>query len=271
MKKFLRRRSWAECLVVVVFGLLVLAGYSVQVLADTAVSTYKSDLPLEIGLIVALDQKDPTKAIAAPARDPSRLYGVVVDPRSAPVTLSQTGGGSTYVATSGNYPLITSDENGPIKAGDYISLSSLDGIAAKATDSQNYSLGRALSNFDGRNGVISTTTSGHHLGLVQTQIAPGKNPLAGSVHVPGALRSAGDSIAGKPVSTVRLYLALLIFAIAVIAGASLLYSSIRAALTAIGRNPLSQHTILLGLYQAIAIGLAIFGLGLFGVYLLLKL
>ena len=258
---------------VVASGLAGLAvAWALPAGADSIVQGYKSDQNLAIGTIVALDKADNSKVVPAPAKEPARVYGVVIDPRAAVVSLSQAGQ-NVYVATGGTgaYPVIASDEAGPIKTGDYLSLSNIDGIAAKATATETYGLGRALSAFDGKSGVLATTNTGHHLGLVSLSLTIGKNPLSSSLKVPGPLRTAGEAIAGKTVSPTRLYLALLIFMVAIIAGVSLLYSSIRAALTALGRNPLNRQSIFRGLYQAIGLGVMIFGLGLFGVYLLLKL
>jgi hypothetical protein len=60
----------------------------------------------------------------------------------------------------------------------------------------------------------------------------------------------------------------------VIAGAvsgSLIYSGIRSGMIAIGRNPLSKKSIVRGIIQVVIVGLIIFLVGVFGVYLLLKL
>jgi len=50
-----------------------------------------------------------------------------------------------------------------------------------------------------------------------------------------------------------------------------LYSGIRNALIAIGRNPLSKKSIFRGLLEIILTGFIILIIGLFAVYLLLKL
>ena len=65
--------------------------------------------------------------------------------------------------------------------------------------------------------------------------------------------------------------ALAMFLISVIVAASLLWAGVRSGITAIGRNPLSQNFIIRGLDQVIILAAAVFAIGLFGVYLLLRL
>ena len=52
---------------------------------------------------------------------------------------------------------------------------------------------------------------------------------------------------------------------------SLLYSGIRSSVISIGRNPLSKESITKSLLQIILTSIIIFLIGLFGVYLLLRL
>jgi hypothetical protein len=85
------------------------------------------------------------------------------------------------------------------------------------------------------------------------------------------LRRAGEIIAGKPVSPVRVYMALLIVAVTGAIAASLTYSAVQSGLLAIGRNPLGKSAIIKGMFQVVIIALMVFIAGIFGVYLLLKL
>jgi len=65
--------------------------------------------------------------------------------------------------------------------------------------------------------------------------------------------------------------AMIIFIVTAIAAITILWSGIRSSLVSLGRNPLSRHVILGGLYKVIITGLSVFGIGLLGVYLLLKI
>lgn len=188
---------------------------------------------------------------------------MAVNLADAPIAVQNTSQ-NIVVATSGKYQVLTSTENGPIAAGDYLSISSQDGIAAKVKGRQAYIIGRATESF-GSNGAAVT-------GKVSTTLIPGKNPnLLQDAGVPGPLRHLGESIAGKPLTASRIYSALVIFLVTAIIALSLLWVGVRSGLIAIGRNPLSKHSILQSLAQVVIASLIVFAGGLFGVYLFLRI
>jgi hypothetical protein len=180
------------------------------------------------------------------------------------------------VATSGNYEVLVNNQNGPIKTGDYITISSLEGIGMKADETESVVLGRAVSEFDGVNGSVgSADVNGTKVNFarIQVNVAINRNPLLKvpeQSKVPKFLQKLGESVADRPVSATRLYLSLAIFLAAAFISGVLLYSGARNSLTAIGRNPLSKKAILRGLLQITALSLTIFIIGIFAVYLLLK-
>ena len=89
--------------------------------------------------------------------------------------------------------------------------------------------------------------------------------------MPAFFKKAGEAITGKSVSTIRLYVALVILLVTVFITGSLLYGGVRSSLIAIGRNPLAKGAVARGLVQVIILGVIIFVLGLFSIYLILKL
>lgn len=237
--------------------------------SNNFVEGFSSKDTLQPGLIVALDSSG-TKAVkAAPANKEDSIYGVVVDPSDAPLTLNGQGA-QVFVATSGIYRVLVSTLNGAISPGDYISMSSINGIGAKATPVQATTLGQAESGFDGHSNVI-TSNGGQAIGQIYVNIAVQRNPYANNDPVPVFLKRLAVSLANKPVPVVRIYTALIIFIISVIAAMTILWSGIRSSLVSLGRNPLSRHTILGGMYKVIFTGLSVFAIGLAGVYLLLKI
>ncbi len=247
-----------------------LLGSVVLVQADALVHSFNSQGNLQTGLVVALDDKDGSSVVLATAKDLSQIYGVVIDPNSAPLTV-QKQAQQVFVATSGEYPVLLSTQNGPIKTGDFLSLSSTDGIAAKAKDTDQFVVGRALQNFSGGSSTIIYTSDGSSLGLINIQVLPGKNPaLKDSVAIPQPLKRVGDSIAGKPVSALRIYTALAVFLIAAIMASVLLWGGIKNSMVAIGRNPLSRHPIMKGLTGIMIAAAGVLIIGLIAVYLLLK-
>jgi hypothetical protein len=240
--------------------------------ADTIVRGFDAVTTISPGWVVSLTKKQPNAVELTPAKDSSRIYGVVIDPSQAPVTLQPQQGRRIFVATNGTYPVLVSAVNGKVNPGDYLSMSKTDGIAAKATPDQTTILGQALEKFDGVNSVITKGEHGESIGRVSASIAPGRNPLSSNfAAIPAPLRRAGEAIAGKNVTPPRIYGALAVFLVTAAIAISVLISGVRNGMISIGRNPLSKTPILRGLFQVTIVAVVVFGIGVFAVYLLLKL
>jgi hypothetical protein len=237
--------------------------------ADNVVSGFSSKDALQPGLVVAVDKSQSNSVKAAPANNPTLMYGIVVDPSDAPITLVGQNS-KTFVATTGTYPVLASVVNGKIKSGDYISMSGIDGIAAKAIPSQPLILGKAAGSFDGSANVI-TTNNNKAIGRVFVSIGVQKNPLSIiDPTLPSFLRKIADGLANKSVPVIRVYTAMLIFLISILASLTILWSGVRSSLISLGRNPLSRKSIFSGMYKTIFTGLGVFIIGMAGVYLLVK-
>ncbi len=234
------------------------------------------------GMIVMLDPHNSKNVKALSSASDASMLGVAVAANDTVVSL---GGDSTmsqvFVAASGKYDALVSNQNGAIKAGDVISISALDGVGMKANGDQAVILGKALSGFDGVNNVSGTATlktsngsKNVSIGLVQIDINISHNPLAVTttgLSIPSFLRKSGESIAGKPVSAARLYVSFGVLILTLFMAASLLYGGVRSSLVSLGRNPLAKTSILRGLVQVVLLGLIVFVIGLVAIYLLLKL
>jgi hypothetical protein len=221
-------------------------------------------------LIVALTENSNDTVESSTGNNPSKIYGVVIDPSQAPLTV-QKKGEQVFVATGGNYPTFVSTENGNIKSGDYVSISSINGVGSKAGD-QPTVLGKATEDFSGNSRVITTTSDGKKIGRITVSIIPGKNPLVkDTVAIPAPLKRFGQAVAGKNISALRIYIALAIFVVTAIIALSVLMIGVKSSITAIGRNPLSRKYILSGLFQVVTVAVLVFIVGMFGVYLLLRL
>jgi hypothetical protein len=240
--------------------------------AESYVQGFKSQGSLSPGWVISVSKSANDTVLATAGNSSESPYGVVINPSDAPVTLNNQNQ-QVFVASGGNYPVLVSIQNGAIRTGDYLAISSTDGIAAKANDNQQYVLGVAKANFDGKTNVITTTSDSKvAIGRIVATIAPGSNPqFKNSPDVPSPLKKIGESIAGKSVSTLRIYAALSIFLISALIAAALLWIGVRSSITAIGRNPLSRHLVMAGLGQVILMATAVFIIGLFGIYLLLRL
>ncbi|MCA9324491.1 hypothetical protein KDA23_00260 [Candidatus Saccharibacteria bacterium] len=250
---------------------------------QSVTQTYGTSSVVQKGMIVRLDPKDSTKVAALKADESKEMHGVVVAANDAALTL--TGDSSkrqVFIATYGRYPVLVSNQNGAIKEGDLITISALDGVGMKTGDSQEVVLGKAVTAFDGTTNVESTATlkdnSGKKLdvsiGRIKVDIGISHNPLQSNGPVWGIatfLQSISNGVAGKEVQPVRVYISLLILMLTTAIGGFVLIGGVRSAIVSIGRNPLAKVSIMRGLFQVVLSSVIIFVLGVFGVYLLLKL
>lgn len=258
------------------------SGASVQSVAES----YNADQPLQTGMIVKLKNGDASTVVPLDQNSISDMHGVVVPANDTPVTLAPVNpsGQQVYVATAGRFNVLVSTQNGSIKSGDYITISSLAGVGMKASGSQSIVLGKAAGSFDGTGNVEGSASlkgpSGQQvsvsIGSVPVDISIAHNPLAHNQAglgsgAPGFLKNIGTAVTNRPVSAVRLYLALLVFIISAFIAGSLLYGGVRNGMVSIGRNPLAKKSIMRGMTQSVLFSLIVFVVGVFGVYLLLKL
>lgn len=260
--------------------ILVAVSMSQPLSAQSLSQGYATDQPLQRGMIVKLKDDDATKVEPVQYSNMDKTYGVVVNPNDAPVTLSDEGN-KVFVSKIGHFAVLVNDQNGPIVAGDYITISSISGIGMKATTNEPIVVGRALDAFDGQAGVISTSsvkdsagvTRDIHIGRISGDLGINRNPNLKSTepNLPEFLRRAAENLAGKPVSTTKAYIGVVIFLISATIAGALMYSGVRNGIISIGRNPLSKRSIIRGMVQVILTGLIVFLTGIFGVYLLLKL
>lgn len=247
------------------------------------VQGYASDTKLQNGTIVQLSGSSATKVAPATSQNMQQMYGVTVDPHQLSLTISDSSlPNEVFVATAGTYQALVSTQGGVIKPGDYITLSSIDGVGMKADSSESTVLGRAVGGFDGKTNVIGSftlkDTNGQTgqtvaLGMIPVVVDIQRNPNEKSTkaNLPKSLQRLGEAIAEKPIGPLRIYLSVAIAGLSIIVALVTLYAGIRNALIAIGRNPLSKRFIFRGLLEIILTSIVILIIGLFAVYLLLKL
>lgn len=263
-------------------GLLTLVAFSqvVHVSAQTITQGYASDTAIQRATIVSLKADDAKKVEPTSFDNDEHMHGVVVSANDAPFTLS-TDEEKTFVATKGRFETFVSNENGTVQAGDFVTISRVAGIGMKASEREPYIIGKAISGFDGETGVLSTTevddngtTKKVAIGRIQVDIGVSGNPLLKptKANLPGFLERTAETIAGKsPVNPIRVYISMVILFTAAAVSGILLYSGVRSALISIGRNPLSKKSITRSLLQVIMTSIIILLLGVFGVYLLLRI
>src|SRR5206468_6605537 len=193
-----------------------------------------------------------------------KMLGVVIPSSNATIVLTPQSITSqqVLVTNNGHYTVLVSNQNGPVKVGDYVMISAVDGIGMKATDSSDAQVvGKAAGNFTGQANVIGTVSltdtlgrkSNVSIGRVPVDIVITHNPAfqRKSDYVPAGLGKLAQQVASRPVSTARIYLgAVLLFISAFITG-NMFYSGIRGGMIAVGRNPLSRKSIFRSLIQTV--------------------
>lgn len=275
-----------------IIGLTVLVGTVFAIVLPAAaadygggsVTGYGAEVPIDVGTIVQLSGgKDAKQVKVATQKELQNMFGVVVDKNQLPITLSSEAlKNETFVAVSGTYNVLVSTQGGSISSGDYVTMSAIDGIAMKAGTEEKTVFGRAVASFDGKGVNLGTMklkdTTGKDnqtvtLGSVPITIDIKRNPNEKStkIDVPDFLQRIGQQIAEKEVSPIRIYLSLGITAISLVIALVVIYSGIRNSIISIGRNPMSKKSIFRALFEIILTCLLILIVGLFAVYLLLKL
>jgi hypothetical protein len=267
----------------VVLAVVSVAGATVW--AQAVTRAYKTDNPLQRGMIVKLNDKDNTKVEPVPDNELDKIEGVVVAANDSPVTLSDENQSKqqVFVATTGRYEVLVSNQNGPIKKGDYVSVSSLAGVGMKANGQQSHILGKALTSFDGKSNLVGQTTVKNaakkdipiSLSMVGVEIAVGHNPIEAKKDsvIPGLekIQQAAGTIANKPITPAQLYISMLAMIVTAIVAGSILYAGVRTSMTAIGRNPLAKASVTRNLVSVVVTSVIILIIGVVAVYLILKL
>jgi hypothetical protein len=245
--------------------------------------TYNAEANVQVGMMVSLKQGDSNTVIPLKSGNNYNFLGVVVPASSAPIILSSNSVNQqqALVISGGKTTVLVSSQNGPIKNGDDLTVSSLDGVAMKAAITDPQIIGKAITEFNGSKNVISQVSlkdsSGKQktvsIGRVGIDITLSSNPKyqQQTDYVPGFLMSIAKSTAGKSVSVARIYISLAILVATVIIVGNILYAGVKTGMLAVGRNPLSKRSIIRSLIQTAIVAIIIFLIGLFAVYLLLKL
>lgn len=247
-----------------------------------SVQSYAADTPIDVGTIVLLTGKDSNRVKVATQADAQNMFGVAVDRNQ--LQLAITDGkkkNETFVAVSGTYQVLVTNQAGTITSGDYLTLSSVQGIAMKAGDEEVTVFGRANIGFNDSSVTLGTTTLKDSSGKTKTvkigsipvtiDIKNNPNHKSTEVNAPDFLKRVGEAIAEKEVSPIRIYLSVGIAVVALVAAIVVIYAGIRNGVISIGRNPMSRTSIFRALIEVILTSLLILIIGLFAVYLLLKL
>lgn len=276
-------------LVRMIVGVMVVVGMVVAIPSFSyaanysGVQGYASDTALDNGTIVQLTGKDSNRVKIATQAELQNMFGVTVDRNQLSMTITNEGlQNETFVAASGTYNVLVSTQAGAIAAGDYVTLSAVNGVAMKAGTEEKTVFGRANGSFDGKGVVLGQTTLKDTGGQTNQTVKIGSIPITIDIksnpnekstkaEVPEFLERIGQAIAEKEVSAIRIYLSMAITAVSLISALAVLYAGVRSGVISIGRNPMSKKSIFRALIEVILTSVLILIIGLFAVYLLLRL
>ena len=250
--------------------------------AASITQSYGTNSTLQQGLIVRLVPGNPTKVEAVPNSTMQDSLGVIINPSATDINLTNSNPGQhVFISNSGDYPVIVSNQNGYVVPGDYITISEIDGVGMVADSTESTVVGQATGVFNSSSLVLGTETikgptgasETVQLGLVNVNIAIARNPLQKPAYsfVPGFLLSLSKDVAGKSVSTWKIYMAVGILFLVLVVTTTMFYSAVRSSIISVGRNPLSARIITRGFVEIAVMATFILVSGIFGVYLLLKL
>jgi F0F1-type ATP synthase membrane subunit c/vacuolar-type H+-ATPase subunit K len=191
------------------------------------------------------------------------MYGVVTSKPSAAFESDLTE--NAYLAVDSGKALVrVSGANGAIVAGDLVSSSEIPGVAVKA-DRNGYMLGSALDDFGG------TTVNDTGTILVNINIHPSTTFTDDRSNLLELLREGLAAPLLTPLAAMRYLLAALVVVLSFVLAFIYFGRLARAAVEAIGRNPLAQSRIYLSVFLYLMITVVIVLGGLTIAYLILTI
>ena len=246
------------------------------------VQSFNASKDIYPGMLVALNPKSPGSVIPLTASNIANMLGVVVPTNSAQIALLPANPSvqQVLVAESGSYEVLVSNQNGTINSGDYLTVSSIPGIAMKAGVTNKITIGQAQASLN--NPIIISNIklkglngkqSSYSISQAYVNLHLGQNVLyqSNSSGLPQFVIQAAYKLAKKPVNPVRIYLGFVIIFAVVLIVSSMFYSGTKNGIISIGRNPLSKVSIIKGLTQVIISGLVVFVIGMGLVYVIIIL
>ena len=280
MRKHLNKKNFKRVLHVglVLAGVMFVAAGMTGAHAQDVTQGYHTEETLQNGTIVRLKADDKASVEALTQEKEGEMFGVVVSSSASPFSISDPEEQQVFVATQGRYDVLVSTQNGQIKSGDNIVVSSIEGVGMKSDDLHRILVGKALENFDGESDAESKAKIADgrtvSLGRIRVDINVKRNPsftgdtIAG---VPHALSRLAYSVTDKPVTAFRIYAGLIVMLLCMLVAGAILYSGIHGGMSAVGRNPLAKNAILRNMVGTTLMALIVVSIGLFAVYLLLKI
>lgn len=259
-------------------ALLVISLLSITSSANAISQGFSADEDLASGTLVSIKEEGSDTIVVPSELEYANIAGVIVNKNDSTVALSDNED-QVQVTTNGVANLYVTDLYGDIKVGDPIGTSPIRGVGAKAV-SNGKIVGVAQTNFGSDNQSTRTIPITKANGdviqakvssvLVAVQIGYYAVSAEDGQRATG-LQQVGNTLAGRPVSAVKVLLALIIALSGLIAAAVILYSGIKSSFTAVGRNPLARLSIFRGLKRVSVFSFIIFIVAMSVGYAILRL
>jgi hypothetical protein len=184
---------------------------------------------------------------------------------------------NVQVVVNGLTQALVSNANGAIEAGDKITASPFAGVGMKATNPTEI-VGIAQASLSSektiqqsvteKNGEKETITVGS-IPLEVNVAYFSSNQNGSSIFVPAFLQSIADAISGSDVSPLRVLASTLTLILGFTTVVIILYTSIRASIIAIGRNPLANTAVRKGLIDVLVMAAGILVVTLVTMYVII--
>ncbi len=261
--------------VAVLFWSLSIILYSTETLGLTALTQgFLSSEKIAVGSVVSLKKDTSDQIETSTTSNVDNMIGVVVSNESSLLTVTTGANQQAQVATNGTLPVIVSDISGPIKRGDHITASPLNGVGMKANDNV-----RVLGIAQGDMTSLKDQTYDDAEGQ-KRKVKLGEVPVLINVAyyfkepnktlIPVAVQSIVNAIAGREVSTLPIIISAAIFVVMISVVLMIIYSMVRNGIISVGRNPMAQSAIYRNVIQMSALVILILGVGTTVIYLVLS-
>lgn len=215
-----------------------------------------------------------SQGVVEPATSNNVANLVGIASRQSLIELSGTGK-TIQVVVNGLTEALVSNANGAVKAGDKITASPFSGIGMKATKpteivgvaEADLQSGKTISqNVADKTGKKVTIAVGYI--PVEVNVAYFASSQGNSsLFIPPLLQSIANNVAGDQVSPLRVLASALVLVLGFTTVCVILYTSIRASITAIGRNPLANIAVRKGLVDVFVMAAGILTVTIVTTYL----
>ena len=247
------------------FAFVMFLHTSAPVLATVAES-FSATADARPGVLVSLSADDPNKVDLASSSNEAKYFGVVTSATASNIVIRNSAK-DVYVTSSGETDVLVSGINGDVRKGDTLTLSGIEGVAAKQDKSVNRRIiGVALSDFDAKTAVSynlqnSKNNESIAVGFVKVRLNEQivyTNDL--KKDKAGIIGFLGDLV-GRDVSFLRATLSIIAFALCLLAAAIFMVISLHGSFVSLGRNPLAGAQIFKSLSRMTLLCLGIILIG----------